>query len=404
MGKCKLGLVLSLIMALLTIAGSAGAEVSEQKITRLFSYDPHPSTAEFTEPAPFKGELLTHEVVFHETWKTIKNTDCLQSIYFSLRVTKGGTVVEVADSKPFNINGLKKGQQAGEAVLGTTRLTVSVDDFVKTAAGITDVTLTFTLSYPESKVEKAELKEANIKTSTALDFCRKLAERANKLPATSLAARLSIYQKALAAAPAADFSPQAAEFHQQMNALISELSSGKPVAVTDSVESPATPAVTPKVEPANPEAARLLKQARTLLSQGKGPEGREALRKALEIAPDYREALILLGDNAYENRKYNRAKEAFDKVINLDERDADSLLKYFKACYYNGEGPQAILRLAEINRAHPDEHRIKFAVAQAYFQLGDMVNAEVLCNEILASNPGNYGARDLLERVKKLNR
>jgi tetratricopeptide (TPR) repeat protein len=163
-------------------------------------------------------------------------------------------------------------------------------------------------------------------------------------------------------------------------------------------------AATSKAAAVNPEAVTLFKHAQTLLAQNKGPEGREALRKALDIAPDYRDALILLGDNAYENRKYNRAKEAFDKVISLNDRDADSLLKYFKACYYNGEGPQAILRLAEINNSYPNDNSIKFAVAQAYFQLGDMVNAESLCNQILAANPGNFNARDLLERVKKLSR
>ncbi len=161
------------------------------------------------------------------------------------------------------------------------------------------------------------------------------------------------------------------------------------------------PAKTKAIDTVAPEAVTLYSQAQSFFAQDKGPEAREALRRAIEIAPDYREALILLGDNAYSNRKYARAKEAFEKVVSLDEKDADSLLKFFKAGYYLGEGSEAVLKLAAAKDRHPDDLKLKMAFAEASFQLGDLINAETACVEILNMNAGHSQAKDLLERVRK---
>ena len=319
---------------------------------------------------------------------------------------------------------MKKGQQIAETSIGSTRLAVFIEDFSKTGPGLAELTLTFKLSYPEVKVEKAEAKIANLKTSTALDLCRKLADRASQIPGENAGARLSLYKKALAAAPAAASSPEAAEFHASIGRLINDIEQKntirpepasatpqieEPQAQTDTGASSAAPEKTPVNAPAEtksagtvaPEAVALYRQAQSLFAQDKGPEAREALRKALEIAPDYRDALILLGDNAYSNRKYARAREAFEKVISLDEKDADSLLKYFKAGYYLGEGSEAVLKLATAKAKHPDDLKLKMAFAEASFQLGDLINAEAACIEILNMNAGHSQAKDLLERVKK---
>jgi len=406
-------------------AVSASGQNIEQKITRLFSFDPHPMTAEFAEPAPYKGEFLKHEVLFHETWKNSGGKDYLQSIHFTLNVVQSGKVIASSSTVPFTTVKLKKAQQIGEASIGTTQLQAIIEDFSKSGPGIAELTLTFKLSYPEVKVEKAEAKIANIMTSTALELCRKLAERASQIPAENAKARLSLYKKALAAAPAAASSPEAAEFHASIGQLIADIeqeksSEAEPTPASKPVEEPQTPAATESssatadktpetAAPAAtklsgtvaPEATALYRQAQSLFAQNKGPEAREALRRAIEIAPDYREALILLGDNAYSNRKYARAKEAFEKVISLEETDADSLLKFFKAGYYLGEGAEAVLRLAAAKDKHPDDLRLKMAFAEASFQLGDLINAEAACIEILNVNATHSQAKDLLERVRR---
>ena len=421
MRKNRFSVIMFLFIVLSAV--SVSGQNIEQKITRLFSFDPHPMVAEFSEPVPYKGEFLKHEVLFHETWKNSGGKDYLQSIHFTLNVVQAGKTIASASTTPFTTGKLKKAQQIAETSIGTTQLTVTVEDFSKSGPGIAELTLTFKLSCPEVKIEKAEAKVANSKTSTALDLCRKLAERASQIPAANAGARLSLYKKALAAAPTAVSSPEAAEFHASIGKLIADIEqkgSAKPesVATASPVEESQTPAttspsttasITPELSaPATrstgavaSEATALYRQAQSLFAQDKGPEAREALRRAIEISPDYRDALILLGDNAYSNRKYAKAREAFEKVISLDETDADSLLKFFKAAYYLGEGSEAVLKLAAAKDRRPDDLRLKMAFAEASFQLGDLINAEAVCIEILNVNAGHSQARDLLERVRK---
>ncbi len=423
MFKNRFSIIVFLVIILSTV--SASAQNIEQKIARLFSFDPHPMVAEFPEPVPYKGEFLKHEVLFHETWKSGAGKEYLESIHFTLNIIQSGRAVASASTEPFTTVKLKKGQQIAETSIGTTQLAVFVEDFSKSGPGIAELTLTFKLSYPEVKVEKAEAKIANLKTSTALDLCRKLADRASQIPAENAGARLSLYKKALAAAPAAASSPEAAEFHASIGSLIAGIEQKdtikpEPASATKPVEEPpppagaeassaapektpetAIPAETKSAGTVAPEAVALYRQAQSLFAQDKGSEARDALRKAIEIAPDYRDALILLGDNAYSNRKYARAREAFEKVISLDETDADSLLKFFKASYYLGEGAEAVLKLAAAKEKHPNDLKLKMAFAEASFQLGDLINAETACVEILNVNAGHSQAKDLLERVRK---
>ncbi|MDD3146609.1 MAG: hypothetical protein PHD82_04860, partial [Candidatus Riflebacteria bacterium] len=99
-----------LVLIALTFAQAGMAQNQTQTITRMFSYDPHPSTADFSSPVSFNGELLKHQLVFHETWKTIKDTDYLQTINFTLQALKGTEVVAKSSTKPFDVKKISKGQ------------------------------------------------------------------------------------------------------------------------------------------------------------------------------------------------------------------------------------------------------------------------------------------------------
>lgn len=420
MRKYKYYVLTVLLMALFAMS-SATAQIAEQKLSRTLSYDPHPSTAHFSDPAPVNNELLPHEVVFHEVWKSDREPAALGQIHFSLRAVKGNTVVASASTAPFVIRKITRGQQIGVTSLGNTSFTATVDDFETKNGNYTDLTVSLKISYPEARVEMAIETLANQRTSNSLDFCQKLAARADSLPVEQKKARLSIYKKVLLVAPSPESSPEAELFYNRISGLVAELESGnKPVEPAEIIpvapapmdetasssvdEEPVSlPEPVPAVEnQVKPESRELLRQAETLFAQDKGQEGREALRRALEISPDFREALILLGTNAYENRKYARAKEAFGKVLDLDSHDADSLLHYFKACYYLGEGSEAILRLAAEKERFPTDNRIKLATAEAYFQLGDLIAARDVCNEILAAEPASSEGRNLLARINKL--
>ncbi len=432
----------AMLALLVLIAFQTGwAQMHTQTFSRMFSYDPHPTSVDFSEPVIFNGESLKHRVVFHETWKSVKDKDFLQTINFTIQAMKGSEVVSSASTAPFTVSKLTKGQKAGETKLGETVLTVTIDEFVKSGSGITDLTLTFKIENPQSTAGQAVEKPveklaekgdeivktsipAGTKTSAALYFCQKLAERAAEMPAENVVARLSLLKKALAAAPLAESSPDAADFRARIGKQISELEGNQtsspkasspedkvaptPVSTGASAPEPNSPpagkpdatAATAAKSAVDPSAQQLYLSAKTLFAQDKGPEGREALRKALEIAPDYIDALVLQGENAYSNRKYARAREAFEKAINLNEKNADVLLKYFKACYYMGEGMEGMLRLTAVKDKFPNDTSFKFSACEAYFQLGDLINAEAVCNEILNISPESSRAKDLMQRIK----
>ncbi|MBU1105118.1 MAG: tetratricopeptide repeat protein, partial [Candidatus Riflebacteria bacterium] len=107
---------------------------------------------------------------------------------------------------------------------------------------------------------------------------------------------------------------------------------------------------------------------------------------------------------ATENRRWTRAKDAFKQALDTSDRDADTLLKYFKSCYYIGEGADAILFLEQIRSKYPNERRIQLTVAEANFQLGDLPAAKAICEEMLAKDPGDSRVNDLLQRVNRLHK
>ncbi len=245
-----------------------------------------------------------------------------------------------------------------------------------------------------------------------MNLCRRLAKTADSLPDKNKKTKISLYKKALLATPEPGSSPAADSFRKTIEQKIAALGGSviqeqpEPKVAPVKYE-PAYPIKSTKQpeQPANkvaPSAKNLYSQARTLLAQGKGPEGREALRQALAIAPDYYDALVLLGDNAFENRKFSRAKDAFSSALAQNDKDSETILKYFKACYYMGEGSDAINYLVEIKNRYPRNNRIKLTVSEAYFQLGDLPNARQLCEEVISANPGNYQAKDLLQRIDRL--
>ncbi|OGK13599.1 MAG: hypothetical protein A2W80_14485 [Candidatus Riflebacteria bacterium GWC2_50_8] len=408
----------------------------EQTLVRMFSYDPHPNSAVFADKVPFNGKMHDFEIVFVESWQSKGETGALKQISFKIQAKQGDQVVASSDTTPVVAGKISKDQQIGNIKIGDVSFSASVTEIAKNKSGITDLTVSFKLSYDNAGIESAQSQSASDASPNGLDFARRLAERAAAMPADKPAAKISMYKRSLMAAPAAATSSEAAAFHQEINSVIAGIQGSSPsfepfkrsdagvekIPVSDSPVATETSAAAtapdatdvPVIQSDKPspvskvevpeQAVALYKEARTLFAQNKGPEGREALRKALEIAPAYHDALLLLGENATENRRWARAKDAFKQALDVKDRDADTLLKYFKACYYIGEGADAILYLEQVRSKYPTERRIQLAVAEANFQLGDLPAAKALCEEMLAKDPNDTRASDLLQRVNRLHK
>lgn len=399
----------------LIFAGAVAGQPVEQTLARLFSYDPHPATAVFAEKVPYNGQMAEIEIRFIETWTEKKDSANISAIAFNISAKKGGQILGSAETAKVTINpGLTQGHNLGQASLGNLIFKATLDSLEKDKNGVTDLTVIFSLAYNLEELNSAKNAEANQVSASSMTLCTSLAKKADALPDKNAKTKIALYQKALTAAPPETSSPAAADFRSMVEQKIAALGGNaqpvtenrepvilKPV-ITPVQNRPMQPAVTGQKQEINPQAVSLFQQAKSLLAQNNGPEGREALRKALEIAPDYYDALVLLGDNAFANRKYSRAKEAFDKALNLDNQNAETMLKYFKACYYLGEGSSAIDRLVAIKNQYPDNRRIKLTLSEAYFQIGDLPNARALCDQVLQADPNNYQAQDLIKRIDRL--
>lgn len=339
--------VLLTVVFCLSAVLSVQAQVAEQSLVRMFSYDPHPSSARFAQPVIINGQPMHLEVVFVEKWKNQQKTDILTEVTFTFNAIKDGKTEHHFTTAPFSVDARKitEGQIISEGKLENAHIKVVVEGLHKKNAGVTDLTVSFSASYDETIQE--------------------------------------------AAAPA--------ELHDEISQKITQLSKVKQQKQMRPITPPAL-----RVPDQNPQAVELYRQAQSFFAQDKGPEGRDALRKALEISPDFRAALMLLGKNAYGNRRYARARDAFSRALELQENDPDAMLDFFKSCYYLGEGSDAIAKLVQIQSQHPNDLTLRLALSEAYFQLGDLPNAKTEAEKVLDVNPENYQARDLKKRIDRL--
>ena len=404
---------------LFSVAMIVPAFAAQQSFSRLFSYDPHPATARFAEQMPVNNTLADIEIRFNESWNTKTSPATINQISFEIYALKNGRKLVAKSTEKININpGLRPGSTLSSLYLENLKFQADLSELQKSSAGVTDLTVKFNVSYDSAAMQQAKQKVENQAAAPDLSLCSRFAKRADSLPAKNIKGKISLYKKALMVAPPASHSDLARQFRAEVNQKLNALNdpdaaktaitqSQQPVVQIETrpiqtTQTPLTQKSYSSTSSLNPRAVELYKQAKTFLAKNQGPEGRQALRQALDLEPDYYEAIVLLGDNAFENRKFVRAKEAFDKALKLNNKDADIMLKYFKACYYKGEGATAIERLQGIQRNNPNDNNINLALAESYFQLGDLPNAEELCNKVLQKNPSNYKAKNLLERINRL--
>jgi tetratricopeptide (TPR) repeat protein len=407
----KIARIVFLTFLIINLVAALSAQPVEQSFARLFSYDPHPSTALFTDKAPYNGQLADIEIKFSETWQQKNDMAVISQMAFTVTARKDGQVIGQVQTPNFSITPmLNKDAVLARTTLGNLNFQATMDSLTKSNAGVTNITIVFSLGYNAQELSSAKDTLANQATAASMNMCRRLAKTADSLPDKNKKTKISLYKKALLATPEPGSSPAADSFRktieQKIIALGGEVIQEQPEPKVAPVKyEPAYPTKPKPDKPAShiaPSAKKLYNEARTLLAQGKGPEGREALRQALSITPDYYDALVLLGDNAFGNRKFSRAKEAFSSALEQNDKDPDTILKYFKACYYMGEGSDAINYLVGIKNRYPSDNRIKLTVSEAYFQLGDLPNARQLCEEVLNGDPGSYQAKDLLQRIDRL--
>ena len=413
----KSGKLLFLLLCTFIVTFTISPVFAGQKLVRLFSYDPHPSTAKFAQEVPFSGQVAQIEVKFVEQWKTAKNEAYLTGMGFEFFAKKGTRILGATEISQTSITstGTKPGDVFATGQLGNINISITVDSVVvskKGLKGVTDMTLNFAISYDESQLESAKKQEAlSGPKDTALALAEKMMKRGDSLPASQTKAKMALYKRALNLAPTASTSVAAAAFHQELGKrlqgkVISTIKKTQSTMTTPKIKKVYKSPPTPKLSsPAiKPSAKELYKKARAAFAQGEEPQGRDFLRKAISIAPNYFDAWKLLGENALDNRKYSRAAKAFDSALEIRPNSADAAFKYFKANYYIGEGQLGIDKLEAMKTKYATSNSIKLSLAEAYFQMGELPKAKALCQQVLGVNPDNSKAQSLIQRINRLSK
>jgi tetratricopeptide (TPR) repeat protein len=257
-------------------------------------------------------------------------------------------------------------------------------------------------SSPTAARESPEGSTGNIRVA------RLLLAQAVKLPADQEKARARLLARILSLVPTADASPEARQVHEEMSALRG--SSTAPYALAAGGDLLPRPPSDPATPPASsgrpgaavkPEAQALFDQATSFFRLDKEPEGREALRKALEADPNFHAAWRLLGSNALANRKYRRAKEAMAEAIRIRPDDLEAARLSFKAGYYLGEGAEAVTPLSALAQRQPKHRTVGLELAKAWFDLGDLEQSEAECLRVLQHHPDDPATLELLGKCRR---
>ncbi|MBI3039894.1 tetratricopeptide repeat protein [bacterium] len=390
-------------------------------LPRIISFDPHPSIAEFQGDIAYRGSRVTGSVEFLEKWETKGENPCLKEIGFKIKLLKNGAEFQNFEFplKQLETKKIKKGGMLAESKSGDLGVNIVLDHSQVIGKTLTGISFTVNL-FDFGTEETSQLEETSVppvpsttmaSSSTlpspqtvgnVLEFAFRFSRKADALPDKNASTKIMLYKQALSVVPSSETSKEAQDFIQETTDKIASLKRGLPSGPRSVVAS-APVASTGYSEKHVPsvEVKNLYDSAKKLFAKNQEPEARDLLRKALEKDPLFYEGWVLLGKNAFSNRKYSKAGEAFEKAVSLRDDDSDSGLYYFKSAYYLGETEKGLEKLIGMVKRYPQSNSSKIALGEAYFQAANLPLCEEMCVSIIQNDPENVQAKKLLERARE---
>jgi len=410
-------------------AGDAGKSATLATVTRMLGFEPHPSTIDVPGPLMLQGKPFTAAIELLETWDADRAVPVIRKLGFKLKLFSNGSEAEVVElpAQPIEAKSLKKGTVFASGTGKAVGLKVTTLESTGKGKNISAITLDFAVTSTGEESQQASAPSALPATdaaavpietpvptgddATVVRMARTFVARADAMPAAAVSGKALLYRKALSTLPteldSTDVALLRAEINGKLEALrpagapatAPSLSAATETDATVSAPSLSSPITRERHEP-SAEAKSLFEQAQKAFDRQEEPAARDFLRRATEKDPAYFEAWLLLGKNAVGNSKYARAKEALEKALSLRPDDAEAGALHFKACYYLGEGETGIEKLFGMVGRKPDLLAPRMALADAYYQMGDLPLCEEQCLAILDRFPGNDRARDLLAKAR----
>ena len=133
---------------------------------------------------------------------------------------------------------------------------------------------------------------------------------------------------------------------------------------------------------------------------GKLEDAEISFRVACRLDPDCAKAYAGMAMVAQQRREYSGAFDLFMKSLELDSDNITALLGLFQVSCEMGSFARVIYYLDVYLEMHPGDTSVMFALAAIYFKDGQPEQAKRMLQNLLALEPENQDAANLLEEVE----
>jgi len=137
------------------------------------------------------------------------------------------------------------------------------------------------------------------------------------------------------------------------------------------------------------------------LQSGKADDAEIAFRVACRLDPSCAKAYAGLAMVAQQRRDFPQAFDLYMKSLELDTDNITALLGLFQVSCQMGSFAKVIYYLEVYLEMHPGDTSVMFALAALYLKEGRPVQSKTILLNILALEPTNHDAANLLEEVER---
>jgi len=136
------------------------------------------------------------------------------------------------------------------------------------------------------------------------------------------------------------------------------------------------------------------------LQKGQLDDAEIAFRVACRLGPDCAKAYTGLAMVSQQREDYQQAFELYMKSLELDSDSIAALLGLFQTSCQMGSFANVIHYLEVYLNMHPGDTSVMFSLAALYMKDRQLEQSKKVLRDVLALDPGNQDAANLLEEVE----
>ena len=137
-----------------------------------------------------------------------------------------------------------------------------------------------------------------------------------------------------------------------------------------------------KIERSPKDASLLAKRAKVLLDHGRSQEAMFDIGKAVSLAPDNVEYLLLQADIYFANRETDKCLQTLNHAEELEPKSKEVQLKLGELTYYRHDYDRSLRHLTNVTEQEPDNRNALFMKGFIYLERGDTAEAVTLFRRV----------------------